>query len=107
MFEYYRKLEEEEKDFQQNKEKYFKIIVEIAKKYGGKAYLFGSRLKGTAIASSDVDILVEIPCNIYWLDVLSELMKSIKNPKFEFHVYCGKEAEEFKKLIKEYKELEF
>ncbi|BDB98041.1 nucleotidyltransferase domain-containing protein [Saccharolobus caldissimus] len=107
MFEYYNKrLREINEDFKKNKDKYFKIISEIAKKYKGKAYLFGSQIKGTAIASSDVDVLIEIPCNVYWLTVLSELMREIRNPKFEFHIHCGKEAEELKKLIKDYIELD-
>ncbi|BDC17964.1 hypothetical protein [Acidianus sp. HS-5] len=67
--------------------------------------MFGSQLKGNAIASSYVDILIEIPCNVYWLDVISELMRKVRNPKFEFHVHCVKEAEELKKLIKDYVEL--
>ncbi len=105
MFEYYRKLEEINKDYEENKKKYFKKISQIAKKYNGKAYLFGSQLKGNAIASSDVDILVEIPRNIYWLKVLNELRRRIRNPKFEFHVHYENEAEEMKRLIKDYIEI--
>ncbi|MFP3218261.1 MAG: nucleotidyltransferase domain-containing protein [Acidianus sp.] len=106
MFEYYRRLDEINKDYEKNKEKYFKEIAEIVRKYKGKAYIFGSQLKGNAIAASDVDILVEIPCEVYWLEVLTELRMKIRNPKFEFHVHCVKEAEEMKKLIKIYKEID-
>ncbi|WP_152943640.1 hypothetical protein [Acidianus ambivalens] len=50
MFEYYRRLDEINKDYEKNKEKYFREIAEIVRKYKGKAYIFGSQLKGNAIA---------------------------------------------------------
>jgi len=105
MYEYYKRLKKINEDFVENREKYFLIIKEIVKKYEGKAYLFGSFLKGSAIAASDIEILIEIPNNVYWADVLNELKSKINNPKFEFHVYNKEEAEIIKKLIKDYKEI--
>ncbi len=99
-------LEEMNKDFEKNKEKYFRKIREIAEKYNGKAYIFGSYLRGESLAGSDVDVLVVVPENVDRLKVLFELRKEIKNRKFEFHVLNKKEGKLFLKLIGEYMEIQ-
>ncbi|WP_291998944.1 nucleotidyltransferase domain-containing protein [Caldivirga sp.] len=106
MFRYYRELGRVNEDFRRNKLRYFKKIIEIAEEYNGKAYLFGSQLRGSATAASDVDILVEVPCGVNWLEVLARLRREVGNPKFEFHVRCGEEAKLMKRMIKEYEDLE-
>jgi len=105
MREYYKRLERINADFAENREMYFSIIREIAEKYGGRAYLFGSQLKGNAIAASDVDVLVVIPNEVHWLDVLVELKEKVRNPKFQFHVRNVKEAEVIMWLIGQSREL--
>uniref|UniRef100_A0A7C1II02 Nucleotidyltransferase domain-containing protein n=1 Tax=Fervidicoccus fontis TaxID=683846 RepID=A0A7C1II02_9CREN len=71
----------------------------------GRLYIFGSYLKGGYIAASDVDVLLEVPDNVDRLQVLHEARRLVKNRRIELHVLNHSDAEEFKKIIKEYKEI--
>jgi predicted nucleotidyltransferase len=62
-------------------------------------------LKGGYIAASDVDVLLEVPDNVDRLQVLHEARRLVKNRRIELHVLNHSDAEEFKKIIKEYKEI--
>jgi predicted nucleotidyltransferase len=92
-------------DLEQNLDKYLDAIKCVAQRYGGKAYIFGSYIKGGYIAASDIDILVEMPENIDRLQVLHEIRRLAPNTKIEIHVLNKSDAEEFKKIIKVFKEL--
>lgn len=93
------------RDFEMNKEVYFERIRETVKKFNGKAFLFGSYLKGEAIASSDVDVLIVVPSGVKRIEVLKELTTKISNPRFEFHVIHEDEAELYYKFFKPFREL--
>lgn len=95
-------LKKENEDFEKNKEKYFEKIKEICKKYEAEAYLFGSYLKGEALAGSDVDVLIVIPKKFNRIEVLLELRKNIRNRKFEFHVIYNEEKSIYLKFIKDF-----
>lgn len=95
------------KDFERNKERYFKKIKQIASKFGGKAFVFGSFLsKNKFLGGSDVDILICIPNlnrKTKWV-ILRELKKSVnENPRFEFHVVDEKNFKLYLKMIKKWK----
>ncbi len=92
-------------DLEKNLEKYLEVIKSIAKRYGGKAYIFGSYIKGGYIAASDIDILIEVPNNVDRLQVLHKIRRLVPNTKIEIHVLNKSDAEEFKKIIKVFKEL--
>lgn len=62
-------------------------------------------MKGGYIAASDVDVLLEVPDNVDRLQVLHEARRLVKNRRIELHVLNHSDAEEFKKIIKEYKEI--
>jgi predicted nucleotidyltransferase len=62
-------------------------------------------LKGEYIAASDVDVLLEVPDSVDRLQVLHEARRLVKNRRIELHVLNHSDAEEFKKIIKEYKEI--
>ena len=104
MHEYLDYLDKRERDFEKNKKRYFKKISEIAEKHGGKAYIFGSYVKGESLPGSDIDILVIIPKEANRIKVLNELRMEIPNTKFEFHVLHEEEGKYFlRKLDKKEK----
>jgi predicted nucleotidyltransferase len=92
-------------DLEKNLGKYLKVIKSVAQRYGGKTYIFGSYMKGRYIATSDIDILVEVPDNVDRLQVLHEIRRLVPNPRIEIHVLNRSDAEEFKKIMKSFKEL--
>jgi predicted nucleotidyltransferase len=105
MYRHIEYLKRTRKDLEENLEKYLSALKSLAEKNGGKAYIFGSYLRGENIAASDIDILIEIPDNIDRLSVLHEARKVASNTRIEIHVLNKKDAEIFKQLIKEYKEI--
>jgi len=105
MHEYLDYLEKREKDFQMRKKEYFEEIAQIAKRFGGKAYVFGSYIKGESLPGSDVDVLVIVPNNVDRLQVLYELREKIRNRKLEFHVLNEDEGILFLSMLDKYIEL--
>lgn len=105
MHRYFEYLKKSKKDLEENIEKYLKTLKTIAEKHNGKAYIFGSYLKGGYTAASDIDILIEIPDNVDRLRVLHEARKHVQNRKIEIHILNKSDAEIFKQLIKIYKEI--
>lgn len=93
------------RDLEENFDEYLKRLAELSRKYGGKAYLFGSYVKKQWVGASDVDILIEIPDNIDRLSVLHEARKLVPNRRIEIHVLNKSDAEIFKQIIKEYREV--
>ena len=86
----FEKLRKHKIDLERNKDKYFKNLEKIAKKYNLEIYLVGSRIKNEYLEGSDYDIVVFIPDNRWkdWLKILRELKKSVnENIYFEFHIY--------------------
>jgi len=80
-----------------NKDKYIENIKKIAKKYNLKLYLTGSRARGDYLESSDMDIVVVVPDNLWknWLKILCELKDSVnRNIFFEFHIYKKSDLED-------------
>jgi len=99
------------KDFEKNKDKYFRGIKKVAEKYKGKAFIFGSFLrKGDFMGGSDVDILFFSPLldknrELKWR-ILRELKEAVnENPRFEFHVVDSKEFKIYTTFLKMRKEL--
>ena len=91
------------RDLEENLEKYLRLLRDLAEKHGGKAYLFGSRLRGDALPSSDVDILIVVPDNVDRLQVLHEARKLVSNTLIQIHVLNEKDAQLFIKIIKNIK----
>ncbi len=83
------------KDIDENLENYLKALKDLAARCNGKLYLFGSRIKGEAIAASDVDILIEIPDDVDRLKALHEARRIATNTKIEIHVLNEEDAEVF------------
>ncbi|MCS7369572.1 MAG: nucleotidyltransferase domain-containing protein [archaeon GBS-70-058] len=105
MYRYLDYLKRSKEDLEENFGKYLEILNGIAKKYGGKAYMFGSYVKGEYISASDIDILIEIPNNIDRFIVLHEARRLVQNRRVEIHVLNESDAKIFKELIKVYKEI--
>lgn len=98
-------LKRARRDLYENFEEYLKRLIELSRRYGGKAYLFGSYVKRQWIGASDVDVLIEIPDNVDRLNVLHEARKLVPNRRIEIHVLNKSDAETFKQIIKEYREV--
>ena len=92
-------------DFRRNKERYFSMIRQISKENNGKAYVFGSYVKGGWKGGSDVDILIVIPDDANRIAILNEISEKIRNPIFEFHVIHEKEEKFYLRMIKDFKPL--
>ena len=92
-------------DFKKNRERYFSLIRQISKENNGKAYVFGSYVKGGWKGGSDVDILIVIPDRAERREILKEISEKIRNPIFEFHVIHQKEEKFYLKMIKDFKPL--
>ncbi|MCC6016670.1 MAG: nucleotidyltransferase domain-containing protein [Desulfurococcaceae archaeon] len=92
-------------DLEKNLEKYLEIIRNAAQRYEGKAYIFGSYVKGDYIAANNVDIPVEVPDDVDRLQVLHEIRRLVLNTEIQIHVLNKTDAEEFKKIIEIFKEL--
>ncbi len=105
MYRYLEYLKRYKKDLEENLRNYLRIIKDVASKYGGRAYIFGSYVKSEDIGASDVDILIEVPDEVNRLEVLHEVRKTIQNRKIEIHVLNESDAQYFKKLIKYYREI--
>lgn len=105
MSKYVEYLRRRRKDLENNLDGYLRMLKELATDYNGKLYVFGSYIRGEAIALSDIDVLLEIPDNIDRLEVLHKARKLVPNSKIEIHVLNKKDAEEFKKIIKKYVEI--
>jgi len=98
-------LRRRRRDLEENLGRYLRELKELAERYGGRAYLFGSLLLGEAIAASDVDVLLEIPDGVDRLAVLREARHRVPNTLVEIHVLNASEAEVFKRLVKKVKQL--
>ena len=105
MHRYFKYLRESKRDLEENLEKYLKALRGLATRYNGRLYIFGSYLKGDYIAASDVDVLIEVPDSVDRLQVLHEARRLVQNRRIEIHVLNRSEAELFKRIIKEYKEV--
>ncbi|MCC6009652.1 MAG: nucleotidyltransferase domain-containing protein [Fervidicoccaceae archaeon] len=105
MHRYFEHLKKSKKDLEENIDKYLSELRKLATIYKGRLYIFGSYLKGEYIAASDVDVLLEVPDSVDRLQVLHEARRLVKNRRIELHVLNHSDAEEFKKIIKEYKEI--
>ena len=92
-------------DLEKNLEKYLEIIRNAAQRYEGKAYIFGSYVKGDYIAANNVDIPVEVPDDVDRLQVLHEIRRLVLNTEIQIHVLNKTDAEKFKRIIKIFKEL--
>jgi predicted nucleotidyltransferase len=92
-------------DLEKKLEKYLEIIRNAAQRYEGKAYIFGSYVKGDYIAANNVDIPVEVPNDVDRLQVLHEIRRLVPNTEIQIHVLNKTDAEEFKKIIEIFKEL--
>ena len=103
MYRYLEVLEKRRKDLEKNMNRYLKLLRELARRYGGRAYIFGSRLKGEALPSSDVDILIVIPDQVNRLQVLHGARRLAPNTLIEIHVINENDAKIFIKLVKEFK----
>ena len=84
-------------------DKYLKLLRELAERYRGEAYIFGSRLKGEALPSSDIDILIVVPNNVDRLKVLHEARRLAPNTLIEIHILNEDDAKIFMKLVKDLK----
>ena len=98
-------LKKTRRDLEENLEHYIKLLCELAEKYNGRVYVFGSYIRGECIGASDVDILVEIPDNINRLQVLHEARKLVSNRRVEIHVLNSSDAEIFKRIVRYYSEV--
>lgn len=105
MSRYVEYLRRRRRDLEGNLDRYLNILKELVGRYGGKLYLFGSRVKGNALVSSDLDVLLEIPDGVDRLKVLHEVRRAIPNSMVEIHVLNESDAQIFRKLIKEYREV--
>ena len=92
-------LRQRRRDLEENLNRYLALLRDLARRYGGQAYLFGSRVTGNALPSSDVDVLIVVPDHVDRLKVLHEARKLVPNTLIEIHVLNQSDAEEFKKLI--------
>ncbi len=92
-------------DLERNLDRYLELLKRLAEEYGGRAYLFGSRLSGEALPSSDVDVLIEVPDTVDRLEVLHRARRLVPNTLVEIHVLNESDAREFKRLVKQLKPL--
>ena len=94
-------IREEKEKFEKNKEKYLESISKVARKYGIKAYVFGSRIKNQSISSSDLDILLVIPKNLWkerW-KIYDEVKRACEDNIFvEIHIVSEEVFEEMKNI---------
>ena len=100
MLRYYRLLKAKIEDLNANLDSYLERLKGLAERYKGRVYIFGSTLRGRAIAASDVDVLIEVPDSVDRLEVLHEARRLVPNTKVEIHVLNISDAKEFKKLVK-------
>jgi len=98
MSKYVEYLRRRRKDLENNLDGYLRMLKELAIGYNGKLYVFGSYIRGEAIALSDIDVLLEIPDNIDRLEVLHKARKLVPNSKIEIHVLNKKMPKNSKKL---------
>ncbi len=98
-------LRRRRRDLEENLSRYLALLREPARKYGGEAYLFGSRARGEALPSSDVDVLIVVPDNVDRLKVLHEARRLVPNTMVEIHVLNQSDANLFKKLAGKLKPL--
>ncbi len=105
MYRYFEYLKKSKRDLDENFEKYLVALRDLARKYKGKAYVFGSYIRVESIGASDIDILLEIPDSIDRLSVLHEARRLVSNRRIEIHVLNKSDAEIFKKIIKYYQEI--
>jgi predicted nucleotidyltransferase len=105
MHRYIEYLKRTKRDLEENLDKYLKELENLAKKNGGKIYLFGSYALQKSIGASDVDVLIEIPDSIDRLEVLHEARKLVPNRRIEIHVLNESDALVFKNLIKYYRSI--
>jgi predicted nucleotidyltransferase len=105
VYRYFKYLRESKRDLEENLEKYLEELRGLATRYNGRLYIFGSFLKGDYTAASDVDVLIEVPDCVDRLQVLHEARRLVQNRRIEIHVLNRSEAELFKRIIKEYKEV--
>lgn len=101
-------IKEEKEKFEKKKEKYLDSIREIAKKYGIRAYIFGSRIKNQSISSSDLDILLVIPKNLWkerW-KIYDEVKRACEDNIFvEIHIVSEEYFEDNKNIYGKLMEL--
>ncbi len=94
-------IEEALKEFEEKKEMFLKGIKKVSEEYGVRCYLFGSRVKGTELRSSDLDVLVVIPSdkwNKKW-EIYEKMKKACNdNPFVEIHIISEDAFEELRKL---------
>lgn len=72
----------------------------LAERHGGRAYLYGSRARGDALPSSDVDVLIVVPNNVDRLKVLHQARRLVPNTLVEINVLNEDEAVIFMRLVK-------
>lgn len=105
MHRYLEFLERRRRDLEENLGNYLELLRDLARRHGGRAYLFGSRIKGEALPSSDVDVLIVVPDSVDRLRVLHEARRLVPNTLVEIHILNESEAEDFVKLVKSLKPL--
>ena len=93
------------RDLEENLDRYLEALRRLAESVGGRVYLFGSRARGDALPSSDVDVLIEVPDNVDRLEVLHRARRLVPNPLVEIHVLNESEAKIFKRLVDKLKPL--
>jgi len=93
------------RDLEENLGRYLEALRSLAESLGGRAYLYGSRVRGDALPSSDVDVLIEVPDNVDRLEVLHRARRLVPNPLVEIHVLNKSDADLFKKLVARLREL--
>ncbi len=86
-----------------NLEMYLLRLSVLAWRYGGRAYIFGSRVRGDALPSSDV--LIVVPDGVDRLEVLHEARRLVPNTLVDIHVLNVDDAVVFMKMIEELKPL--
>ncbi len=93
-------LRNRRRDLEENLEAYLKALRILAERHGGRAYLYGSRARGDALPSSDVDVLIVVPNNVDRLKVLHQARRLVPNTLVEINVLNEDEAEIFMRLVK-------
>jgi len=105
VYRYIEHLRRLRKDLEENLENYLRSLRDLARRYGGRVYVFGSYVRGERIGASDVDVLIEVPDSVNRLEVLHEARKLVPNRRVEIHVLNESDAQLFKKVIKYYREV--
>ncbi len=102
-------VKEEREKFEKNLNTYLKNIKRVCHKHGLRCYLFGSRVRGSSLPSSDLDVLVVIPAKMWdkrW-KLYDELRKACEdNPFVEIHIIRERDFEEMRKLYEPLQPLE-